>query len=73
MSEEKKRRTRKDADYQTISDKVAFLLKQRQDLISAFKFLIKEIFDGTKKPLLYKQFKMYNEKTLNPVLYKQKH
>ena len=71
MQEEKRRRTVEDSEYESVSNKLELLLRQKQDLVMAFKHLIQEYFDGNKRPLSYKQFKMYNNKSLNPMLYKQ--
>ena len=69
MNEEKKRRTSKDKDFKAISNKLKLLKQQQQDLVSAFKNLIKEYINGTKRPIFYRQLKMYNDKNLNPALY----
>lgn len=71
MYEEKRRRTSNDSDYQIITDKLRALIQQRKDLISAFKNLISEYINGTKRPIIYKQLKMYNDKNLNPALYNE--
>jgi len=71
MYEEKRRRTSNDSDYQIITDKLRTLIQQRKDLISAFKNLISEYINGTKRPIIYKQLKMYNDKNLNPALYNE--
>ena len=72
MKEEKKRRTFKNNDYKEISDKLKILIQQKKVLVSAFKNLITEYIDGTKRPIIYKQLKMYNDKNLNPELYKKR-
>jgi len=71
MNEEKKRRTSKDNDYKIISCKLKILIQQKKDLISAFKILVAEYVKGSKRPIIYKQLKMYNDKNLNPALYKK--
>lgn len=69
MNEEKRRRISTDSDYQIITGKLRALIQQRKDLIAAFKNLIAEYTNGTKRPIIYKQLKMYNDKNLNPALY----
>jgi len=70
MTKELNRRSTTDIDYSLIRDKVITLNHQKQDLVSAVKYLISEYVDGKKSPMTYKQFKMYNYPTLNPELYK---
>ncbi len=52
--------------------KLDVLLTQRVDLTTAIQQLIDDINSGKKYMKLYKQMKMYNDETLNPVLYAQK-
>jgi hypothetical protein len=52
--------------------KLEVLLTQRVDLTTAIQQLIDDITSGKKYMKLYKQMKMYNDETLNPVLYAQK-
>ncbi len=49
--------------------KFTILNEQRKDLINAIIELIHDFHQGTKKPKLYYQYKMYNDPTLNPELY----
>ena len=70
MTEELNRRLPTDNDYSLIEDKLTALTHQKLDLVSAVKHLIGEYVDGKKSPMTYKQFKMYNDPTLNPELYK---
>lgn len=51
--------------------KLNILLEQRQDLSSAIDALLKDIAEGNKYMKVYKQMKMYNDPSLNPVLYQQ--
>ena len=53
------------------SDKVAILLEQRKDLSQAIDDLLNDIANGDKYMKVYKQMKMYNDPSLNPVLYQQ--
>lgn len=52
--------------------KLNVLLEQQKDLSSAIDQLIADIQDGRKYMKVYKQMKMYNDPTLNPVLYEKK-
>lgn len=51
------------------AEKLAVLLEQRTDLSSAIQTLITDISEGRKYMKVYKQMKMYNDESLNPVLY----
>jgi len=53
------------------SKKLAVLLEQRIDLSHAIDSLMTDIRDGIKYMKVYKQMKMYNDDSLNPVLYNQ--
>ncbi len=52
--------------------KLNVLLEQRQDLSAAIDELLDEIKKGNKVMKVYKQMKMYNDPSLNPVLYGNK-
>jgi len=52
--------------------KLNILLEQRQDLGTAITQLLEDIAAGRKYMKVYKQMKMYNDPSLNPVLYKGK-
>lgn len=60
------------AHLQACGDKLAILLQQRIDLSAAIDALLKDIAAGKKIMKLYRQMKMYNDESLNPVLYQQK-
>ena len=51
--------------------RLAILKEQRADLEQALQRLLGEYLAGTRRMKLYRQFKMYNDPTLNPELYKQ--
>lgn len=51
--------------------KLAILKEQRADLEQALQRLLGEYCAGTRRMKLYRQFKMYNDPTLNPELYRQ--
>ncbi len=48
------------------------LLEQKADLMQAIDDLLKELSTGQKKMKLYRQMKMYNDPSLNPMLYNKK-
>lgn len=51
--------------------KLSILLEQRKDLSLAIDELLNDIAAGRKYMKVYKQMKMYNDPSLNPVLYHQ--
>jgi Protein of unknown function (DUF4254) len=52
--------------------KLEVLLTQREDMCTSITQLLDDIASGKKYMKLYKQMKMYNDESLNPVLYNQK-
>ncbi|MBF1097445.1 MAG: DUF4254 domain-containing protein [Riemerella sp.] len=52
--------------------KLNTLLEQKKDLSYAIDQLLNDIENGLVKIKTYKQMKMYNDETLNPILYKKK-
>jgi hypothetical protein len=52
--------------------KLSVLLEQQSDLSKAIDTLVQDIANGRKYMKVYKQMKMYNDETLNPVLYNRK-
>lgn len=65
--------TRKDATpehREACQRKLDVLLEQRRDLGTAINLLLEDIGGGKKYMKVYKQMKMYNDPSLNPVLYK---
>ena len=52
--------------------KLNTLLEQKKDLSTAIDQLLNDIENGLVKIKTYKQMKMYNDETLNPILYKKK-
>lgn len=66
---------RTDADAAHVAQcttKLNILLEQRTDLSSAIDQLIDDIESGRRYMKVYKQMKMYNDPSLNPVLYGKK-
>ena len=53
------------------AEKLAVLLEQEKDLTSAIDMLLADMEAGNKYMKVYKQMKMYNDPSLNPVLYAQ--
>ena len=51
--------------------KLAVLLEQEEDLARCFDELLEDIRTGDRYMKVYRQMKMYNDPTLNPVLYGQ--
>jgi hypothetical protein len=54
---------------ETCQNKLNILLEQRKDLSQSIDELLHDISEGRKFMKVYKQMKMYNDPTLNPVLY----
>ncbi len=68
-------RSRDDVDAthrEACQKKLDVLLSQRVDLSTSIETLIEDIEAGRKYMKVYKQMKMYNDPSLNPVLYGQK-
>lgn len=64
---------RKDVTMQHLAkcrDKLMILEEQKQDMQQAFDQLLADIGAGTRRFKVYRQMKMYNDASLNPVLYK---
>lgn len=53
-------------------EKLAILLEQKYDLGRAIDSLLIDIENGTNRLKSYKQMKMYNDESLNPILYQKK-
>jgi hypothetical protein len=65
---------RKDASIEHTTkarDRLAILREQHHDLSQSLGELLDDIFTGHKRLKLYRQFKMYNDPTLNPYLYQR--
>jgi hypothetical protein len=52
--------------------KLKVLMEQRTDMQLAFDQLVEDIHTGDRKMKVYRQMKMYNDATLNPMLYQKK-
>jgi hypothetical protein len=68
----KEQTERKDASPQhikTTNAKLAILMEQKSDMELAFDELIEDIATGRRRFKVYRQMKMYNDPSLNPILY----
>ncbi len=61
-----------DSHKDACNKKLDVLLEQEKDLTSAMEVLLEELATGKKYMKVYKQMKMYNDDSLNPILYKDK-
>jgi hypothetical protein len=71
MREQAERKDASEEHRQKCSQKLSVLLEQKDDMRSAYKELIEDIQTGKRKFKVYRQMKMYNDTSLNPVLYNQ--
>lgn len=65
---------RNDVDEQhldSVQQKIAKCLLQHHDLSNSLQQLVDDIANGRKRHQTYRQFKMYNDPSLNPALYKK--
>jgi hypothetical protein len=51
--------------------KLSLLVEQKSDMRAAFDELMEDVGSGVRRFKVYRQVKMYNDPSLNPVLYKQ--
>ncbi|MEO7028910.1 MAG: DUF4254 domain-containing protein [Acidobacteriaceae bacterium] len=59
------------AHHQRNRDRLAILDAQRNDLVGCLDALWQDALSGRRRFKLYRQLKMYNDPTLNPVLYRK--
>lgn len=69
MRQEVERKDTTDEHKQQATQKLNVLLTQQVDLSAAIEELLQDIESGHKYMKVYKQMKMYNDPSLNPVLY----
>jgi hypothetical protein len=70
--EEETKRGNASADHKIrCQKKLDVLLEQREDLSKAINQLLADISEGRRYMKVYRQMKMYNDESLNPVLYKK--
>lgn len=72
MQEQAARKNVDDAHVHKISVKLNILKDQQQDLSTSFDELLKDISFGKRIMKVYRQMKLYNDPSTNPVLYKNK-
>ena len=71
MQQEAERAGAREEHRAACSQKLMVLSEQRNDLSKAIDTLITDIENGSKYMKAYKQMKMYNDESLNPILYNQ--
>ena len=71
MKEQVDRKDTDDSHKQQCQLKLNILLDQKKDISKSFNDLLEEVQNGEKQIKVYRQMKMYNDDTLNPVLYKK--
>jgi len=71
MKEQAERADASDEHRRNCQQKLAVLLEQQRDLSTAIDQLLDDIQSGHKYMKVYRQMKMYNDPSTNPVLYKK--
>jgi hypothetical protein len=71
MTEQTERQDATEEHLATCRGKLAVLLEQQKDLSTAIDQLLADIAAGRKYMKVYRQMKMYNDPSTNPVLYKK--
>ncbi len=72
MEEETRRPTATTGHHAACAVKLEVLHEQRQDLGSCLRNLIRDLRNGRKYLKVYRQMKMYNDSSMNPVLYSKR-
>ncbi len=72
MEEETKREDAENEHIMKTKEKLSILVEQRTDLGQCLSKLLDDLFKGEKFLKIYRQMKMYNDESLNPVLYKKR-
>ena len=72
MKEQTERKDVSEEHLAKCQSKLAILLEQKTDMQMAFDQLMEDILYGERKMKVYRQMKMYNDATLNPMLYQKK-
>lgn len=72
MNEEANRQDGSEIHIKQCSEKLNVLLEQKNDLSASIEQLLSDYQSGFKVMKVYKQMKMYNDPSLNPILYNQK-
>ncbi len=71
MSLEANRESASEEHREACQSKLNVLLEQKEDLFASINQLLIDIENGKVKMKVYKQMKMYNDESLNPVLYQK--
>lgn len=69
MAEQTQREDASPEHIASCEEKLARLHQQNDDLAQALQIFVNDILAGTKQNKLYRQFKMYNDPSLNPRIY----
>lgn len=69
MEEQAERQDADDGHRERAGQRVAILYEQHRDLSGALVNLLEDLFHGRKRLKIYRQFKMYNDPSLNPRIY----
>lgn len=72
MHEQTERGDASDEHVNSCQQKLIRLCEQRDDLAAALQAFVDDILAGRKQNKLYRQFKMYNDPSLNPKIYSKK-
>lgn len=72
MKEQTERTDASDDHLRKVRSKLAVLMEQKTDMQQAFDELMEDIGSGNRRFKVYRQMKMYNDASLNPMLYNQK-
>ena len=72
MKEESERSSGSKEHRDSCKKKLLILMEQKNDLSKAIDQLLQDMKNGLKYMKVYKQMKMYNDESLNPVLYQNK-
>ncbi len=71
MKEQAERNDTTDEHREKCAAKLTILLEQRTDMQIAFDELLEDIQQGKRRFKVYRQMKMYNDASLNPMLYRK--
>jgi hypothetical protein len=72
MQEQVDREEASEEHREKCKSKLSVLLEQQKDLSTAIDQLLEDIAEGRKYMKVYRQMKMYNDPSTNPILYKNK-
>lgn len=71
MREETRRSDVHEEHLQRCQSRLELLERQRRDLQRSLLELLTDYVEGRKRPMIYRQFKMYNDPQTNPEIYRQ--